>query len=155
MQILIRPAQHDDAAAICTVVRRSIEHCCQLDHKDDPALLAAWLANKTVENTLRWLNNPQNIALVAELAGAIQGFAMAQHDELMLCYATPEVRYQGVGKAMLCAIEEQLKANGVTLMRLESTLTAQEFYLRNGCQPNGELDFSFGMPAQAMSKQLG
>lgn len=154
MNILIRPAQVNDATAICAVVRNSIEHCCQLDHKNDPALLAGWLANKTVENTERWLNNTQNIALVAQVGAEVQGFAMAKQDELMLLYATPQVRYQGVGKALLQAIEEKLKAANVTLLRLESTLTAQDFYQRNGFQTTGELDLSFGIPAQAMSKSI-
>jgi hypothetical protein len=45
----IRDAFPEDAAAGCEVMRRSISKLCGADHRDDPVILARWLANKTPE----------------------------------------------------------------------------------------------------------
>jgi hypothetical protein len=43
----IRNAVPEDAAAACEVMRRSIAELCVADHRNDPAILERWLANKT------------------------------------------------------------------------------------------------------------
>ena len=72
----------------------------------------------------------------------------------MLCYVLPEVRFRRVGSAMLSAIEANAFAAGIRALRLESTRTAQTFYLRSGLVSAGPPSFSFGMEAYPMSKRL-
>ena len=43
MSLEIRIATSTDAFEACNVLRRSIVECCSLDHRDDPAILEAWL----------------------------------------------------------------------------------------------------------------
>ncbi len=154
MIIQIRPASALDAEAVCKVVRSSITNCCQLDHDDEPTLLLDWLANKTVDNSLRWISNPANHAIVAMLDGEIVGFGLAQGEELMLLYATFEARFRGVGKAMLAALEAHARACNLPRLHLESTKSAEAFYLRNGFVPSGPVEMGFGMPALPMQKIL-
>ncbi len=72
----------------------------------------------------------------------------------MLRYVLPEVRFTGVGKAMLRAIEANASAAGVQSLRLESTCTARVFYLRSGFVPSGPPCVAFGMEAHPMSKHI-
>src|SRR5712672_3135510 len=61
----IRDATSDDAEAACAVVRQSISQLCVADHRNDPAILNAWLANKQPEIVAAWVNQPGNSLLIA------------------------------------------------------------------------------------------
>jgi hypothetical protein len=52
----IRDAVPDEAPAGCMVLRRSIAELCQAGHKNDPAIVAQWLENKTIENFVGWVD---------------------------------------------------------------------------------------------------
>ncbi|MBK7687052.1 MAG: GNAT family N-acetyltransferase [Rhodocyclaceae bacterium] len=155
MKTNIRTPSLDDANAICHVVRRSITECCAADHKDDPELLAAWLQNKTPDNVRRWLQTEGALSVVAEIQGAVAGFALATSlGELMLCYLVPEARFTGVGRAMLAAIERKAAAVGIDTLHLESTRTARDFYLRYGFSPTGPAELAFGIEGYPMNKPV-
>jgi GNAT superfamily N-acetyltransferase len=154
MACLIRLAAPGDAAAVCAVVRKSIEECCAEDHHHDPALLELWLNNKTISNTLGWLENPRACPVVAEVDGFVAGFAMSQADELLLCYLVPEAQFKGIGKSMLQALETHALETGVVILRLESTRTALPFYERNGFRQTGPAVTAFGLVAHPMAKTI-
>jgi len=61
----IRDTTMDDAAQACEVLRRSISELCFADHRNDPAILDRWLANKTPENVAAWITNTEDSVLVA------------------------------------------------------------------------------------------
>ena len=155
MQLEIRPARVEDAAAVSELVRRSITVCCTADHGGDAALIARWTANKTPENVRHWLAAAGSIALVAHHSGQVVGFALVAGDELALCYVSPEVLHHGVGKALLREATLQVYARGVQVLRLDSTQTALAFYLRNGFSVQGPPRHWAGLEAQPMSKALG
>ncbi|MDO8778469.1 MAG: GNAT family N-acetyltransferase [Burkholderiaceae bacterium] len=154
MTTSIRIATHEDADAACRVVHRSISECCAADHHNDPALVQAWLHNKTPENVRTWLGQQDAFSVVAEAEGVVVGFAMSLRNEVMLCYVIPEVRFTGAGKSMLHAIEAHAKVAGLTSLRLESTRTAQAFYGRNGFSLSGPAIVAFGMEGQPMAKTI-
>ena len=150
----IRIATADDAIKACAALRQSITECCIQDHRNDPALIDAWLRNKTPENVAAWIDNPQFDSVVATAQSEIIGFALSQHDEITLCYLRPHVRFTGVGKAMLHGLEVLARQRGVSVLRLDSTLTASAFYRRNGFASTSPTRSIFGMPALPMSKAL-
>lgn len=155
MNAHIRTPSLDDANAICQVIRRSITECCAADHKNDPELIAAWLQNKTPAKVRGWLQTEGALAVVAEIQGAVVGFALASSlGEVMLCYLVPEVRFTGVGKAMLSAIERKAAAMGIDTLLLDSTRTARDFYLRYGFSPTGPAELAFGIEGYPMSKSV-
>ncbi len=154
MGTVIRHATRDDAAAICSVLRRSITACCAEDHHDEPALIDLWLKNKTIPNTLAWLENPLARSVVAETDGSVVGFGMSQGDEILLCYLVPELRFKGVGKALLQALEAHALEAGMSTLRLESTRTALPFYERNGFRQMGPAITAFGLVAHPMTKTI-
>jgi len=154
LPVEIRPAVPEDAAAICDVLRESIQVCCKADHHDDPAIVARWLANKTTENVEKWVTAPHLVALVATRADDMLGFALLTGQELALCYVVPRALYQGVGKALLQSVERSASARDVEVLTLDSTKTAFPFYSRNGFSACGPVRSWAGLEAQPMTKTL-
>jgi GNAT superfamily N-acetyltransferase len=150
----IRTATTSDATAICEVIRRSIVVCCIADHRNDPNVVSAWLQNKTPANTVVWIGSVDAIALVAVRGSDLVGFALSNRDELALCYVAPEALHQGVGKGLLRVIESRALSRGVSTLRLDSTRTARDFYVRNGFSVSGPAQVWAGMEGTPMQKQL-
>lgn len=131
----IRQARADDAAAICRVLRRSIAELCQADHRDDPAILEKWLANKTPETVAVWIANPEGHMFVATDDDAILGVAaMTSAGDITLNYVSPDARFRGVSKALLLRLETTARERGLATCSLTSTETAHRFYLSAGYQ---------------------
>ena len=137
---VIRRATREDAAHTYQVLVRSVREICAKDYGHDQALLAWWCANKTVETVTEWILHPAHYFLVAEVPPhGIVGVGLLDMPtgEIVLCYIVPEVLHQGVGKRLLSALEQQARALGHAHVGLESSITARDFYLRNGYHPHG------------------
>ena len=148
----IIPVGPEAAEAACTVIRRSITHCCVLDHANDPAIQAAWLANKTPENLAAWMSAPGAAVWGAYRGGMMVGFALLARATLALCYVVPEALHQGVGHALLREAEAHARQSRLAALGLESTRTAEAFYRRNGYEPAGAVQSWAGLQAQPMRK---
>ena len=139
-----RIAEPRDAEPAVAVLRRSITELCVPDHRNDPATLQAWLANKTVENFLSWLTSANNFCVVTELDNEVNGVGLVNRDgEVQLCYIAPESQHHGFGGAILTALEQQAGVWGLDKLRLGSTLSARAFYERHGYRPTGESTCGF------------
>jgi GNAT superfamily N-acetyltransferase len=152
----IRDATPDDAIAGCQVLKRSIAELCTTDHKNDPAILARWLGNKTIENFVAWAAQPDNSLLVAvEDSRVLAVGSVTDAGTIGLNYVSPDARFRGVSRALLRALELRALERGNTRCNLTSTETAHRFYLSNGYtesgQPSGAFGTSSGYP---MSKPL-
>jgi GNAT superfamily N-acetyltransferase len=152
----IRPANVEDAAQACDVLRRSITELCQIDHRDDPGILAAWLSNKTPDNVRSWIANPNTYVVVATDGAAIMGVgAIMSSGEIQLNYVSPAARFRGVSKAILKSLEAKARELGIPRCVLNSTETARRFYLSNGYVQQGSSASSFAkMTCYPMAKQL-
>jgi N-acetylglutamate synthase-like GNAT family acetyltransferase len=151
----IRSAETQDAAAACTVLRRSIAELCHADHGGDGVLLGKWLSNKTIENVTRWI--AQSHFLVAEEAGTLLGVAaMNETGKITLNYVLPEARFCGISKALVQQLEAQARALGLRECVLETTQTARRFYESLGYTKVEEtypLALT-GLPATVLKKSL-
>lgn len=155
MSITIRTATPDDAITACTVLRRSILECCAQDHKNDRAVLASWLGNKTAHTIRTWLAAPVNHMLVAERDGHLVGVALlTQSGKLSLCYVLPEAQHSGVGKALLAGVEAKAREWGIGVLRLHSTAAARAFYARNGYTNAGREKSCYGLECDFFWKNL-
>jgi GNAT superfamily N-acetyltransferase len=151
----IRKAVPGDAPAACTLLRRSIEIGCKADHRDQPAVLEAWLGNKTTANVTTWFSTPTNYALVAESGGELVGLCLlTQAGKLALCYVLPEALRSGVGRALLAAAEEQARAWSITKLHLHSPESASSFFERQGYVNAGRDKSCFGLECNLLWKQL-
>src|SRR5437588_8893719 len=134
----IRKAHVDEAAEACTVLRRSITELCHADHRGDETLLRRWLSNKTVENVSGWILRGD--VFIAEEDGAIAGVAAINGTgKITLNYVLPDFRFCGVSKALVLAMEANMRALGLPVCRLESTITARQFYEALGYVPGEEM----------------
>ena len=134
--ITVRRAAPEDAPAMSAVLIASITELCAADHRDDPAALSSWLANKTPAGVGQWFANPVNTILVAERAGEIAACGAFNTDRMIILnYVAPNHRFRGVSKALLAAMEAALGPGEATL---DSTLTARPFYLAAGWEEAGQ-----------------
>jgi GNAT superfamily N-acetyltransferase len=141
----IRDAVPEDATAGCVVMRRSIAELCVADHKDDPAILARWLGNKTVENFAAWIKQPDNSLMVAVEDGKILAVgSVTDSGSIGLNYVSPDARFRGVSRALLRALEARAIARKNRQCTLTSTETACRFYLSNGYVASGAASGAFG-----------
>ncbi|MGB5864686.1 MAG: GNAT family N-acetyltransferase [Sulfitobacter sp.] len=131
----IRKATDADAEAAIDTLRRSISELCVADHDGDPEEIEAWLSNKTVEAWAKWIARGDATVLVADRHQMVVGVGMVSlQGEIMLNYVHPDARFSGVSKAMLAAMEEELRSHNISRCQLESTTTAQVFYANCGFQ---------------------
>ena len=155
MSLDIRPAVAQDAEAACNVLRRSISECCVLDHGGDPAILAAWLGNKTPAMVASWFGSPTNVSLVALRDGAVVGVALlTAAGKLALCYLQPEALGQGIGKALLADVETRAVALGMKTLFLHSTATAEGFFANLGYRRDGNVRAPYGIDTVLFWKPL-
>lgn len=155
-EIKIRDASHKDAIAACHVLRRSIAELCIADHKNDPAILAKWLDNKTPENVSSWLVQPGNSLLVATEKDVILAVgSVTNTGEITLNYVSPDARFRGVSRTLLRALEFRAMERGNNRCRLTSTETARRFYRAAGYTEDGPPEGKFGtLGGYPMSKNL-
>jgi GNAT superfamily N-acetyltransferase len=152
----IRDAVADDAEEACAILRRSIAELCDADHRNDPAILARWLGNKTPENVSVWIARPDASMLVAVDGGAIVAVGMVTDaGEIILNYVSPDARFRGASRTLLAALEARAAERGVEQCRLESTETAYRFYRAHGYVEDGAPSEKFGMSSgYRMAKSL-
>jgi GNAT superfamily N-acetyltransferase len=151
----IRTALPSDAPAACSLLRRSIEECCEPDHCGRAGVLDAWLSNKTPQNVAQWLSAPGNHVLVAERGGDILGLALlTQAGKLALCYVLPGELRQGIGRALLDGIETQARAWNISKLHLHSPESASGFFVRLGYTNAGKEKSCFGLDCDFLWKQL-
>jgi GNAT superfamily N-acetyltransferase len=152
----IREARLDDADRACDVLRRSISQLCVADHGNDPAILSAWLANKTPEIVAAWISQNGNSLLLATEGDAILAVgSVTDAGEITLNYVAPEARFRGVSRALLRALEVRAAERGNRRCRLTSTETAHRFYQSAGYVDDGAPAGKFGTKASyPMSKVI-
>ncbi len=157
MSLSVRTAVPTDADAAVRVLRRSITELCVADHQGDPGTLEQWLSNKNVERFTSWVANPDTYVVVAEGDAGVCGVGMLNsRGEIQLCYVLPGCESQGVGRALLAAIESQARSWGIERLRLDSTRGACSFYERAGYRSLGEPACGFGLTrCHPYEKQLG
>src|SRR5260370_11974189 len=125
----MRDAVPADAQAACEVLRRSIVELCVADHRNDPAILKRWLANKTPEIVASWIAQPGSSLLVAVEEKTILAVgAVSDTGEISLNYVSPDARFRGVSRAILRALETRAVARGNARCTLLSSETARRFY---------------------------
>jgi GNAT superfamily N-acetyltransferase len=141
----IRAAQVREAAAICSVLRRSIIELCVLDHQNNPARLEEWLANKTPENVASWIADPDHCLFVAAAGQTVLAVGgVRASGEITLNYVSPDGRFRGVSRAMLRQLEQTVRELGLSRATLTSTLTAHDFYLAAGYADCGTKAYETG-----------
>jgi GNAT superfamily N-acetyltransferase len=155
--MIIEDATPADAKEACAVLRASITQLCSADHRDDPAILSRWLANKTPENVADWADGIGRSLLVAVEGEAILGVGgVRDSGEITLNYVAPWARFRGVSASLLGALEARAIQRGAVEASLLSTETAHRFYLARGYRDEEPSVGKFGTAVSyPMIKPLG
>lgn len=131
--LYLRAGRIEDAEAGAALLRRSIIELCNADHRGDKEVIADWIANKTPEDWKSWLRNTDNILRVAIIDGCIVGVGMIDRTGMVrLNYVLPDARGSGVSRALMTWMEAEAVRMGHEVCRLESTITARDFYEARG-----------------------
>jgi GNAT superfamily N-acetyltransferase len=127
-------ATEADVPAMSVLLTRSITDLCAPDHGNDPAAIAAWVANMTEAGVRRMLANADARMLIAFDGNVVVGVGcVVGGNEIALNYVHPEHRFKGVSSILLHTMERMIEVDGeVTEARLKSTRTAHRFYLERG-----------------------
>jgi len=153
--IAVRRAVEADVEAMSALLVASITELCTLDHRNDPAALAAWTANKTPEGVRAMLDAAGSVLFVAEHGGEVAAVGCVLHgDEIGLNYVHPAHRFQGVSRALLVGMEQFMRDAGHAEGQLRSTKTAHRFYCANGWQDAGDRHTGRFIDAWPMVKAL-
>jgi GNAT superfamily N-acetyltransferase len=154
--VRVRTAVVADGAAIADVWTRSISELCGLDHGGDPALIAAWCADKTPQELRGALSQADHVWLVAiDSANRVLGFgSLTPSGHVAACYVDPEMVRRGIGTGLLEALEIEARRRGHSEIRLLSSRTAQPFYSRRGFETAGPPEMFRGMVSYPMRKVL-
>lgn len=156
MSIEITAANSVEADALSEVLVASITELCANEHENDPELLAGWLSNKTPDHVRRWIETGCSHVLTARHSGVVAGIGGTHPTgEILLNYVAPGHRGVGVSTALLAAMEQDLAAAGHGVIRLTSTLTAHDFYLKRGWQNDGPAIMARGIRGWPMVKHVG
>lgn len=111
------------------------------NHRNDPTILARWLANKTPEIVASWIIDPANSMLLAVEAGHILAAGcVTDEGKITLNYVAPEARFRGVSRALLAAVEARATSRGNTRCW---------FFRHRGRLPDVKT-FTFPRPASAL-----
>lgn len=125
----LRKAVPGEEAALHETHMRSIREVCVKDHGEEE--VKGW-GNRPLGN--RWIEAIQkDIVWVIEDDGKIVGvsFLKVAAEEtafLHALYLTPEIIGQGWGKRLMEKLIQEAKEKGARKIKLESTITALEFY---------------------------
>ncbi len=131
MQIEIRRAQPDDAEVLASVARRSIQISASLWYSQ--AHLDHWASAFSGESMLEAIEG--SVVFVAEALDRVQGFASllappTAHAKLELLYVDPHFAGRGVARALIAAVEEQARVNGLADLWVDASIPAAFIFER-------------------------
>ncbi len=150
----MRRATVFDVFQMSRALIRSITYLCAADHHKQPALLAAWTANKDPQTIRRWIQSGAQLWL-AEIDGQVAGVGgLHNRSEVSLLYVDPAYVRRGVGLALLIRLESELVDQGCAVAHVYATATAREFYRRFGWKDAGEAEEWQGVLQYPMRKSL-
>jgi len=160
MPVAIRPMHADEARRFLEIHHESVRGLAATDYP--PTVIEAWAPLPITDGRLQRfeLNRNDEIRLIAELDGVPVGIGalVVATSELRACYVLPGAARCGTGAAIVAEIERIAREHGLHELHLESSLTAEPFYIALGyhVEKGGELAIAPGvnMTAIAMRKKL-
>jgi putative acetyltransferase len=126
----VRRAGASDVDGIWRVHNESIRVLCR--ERYGAREIAAWIAFRPPEAYRAALAS--RTLFVAERQEEIVGFGQFDpaRGEVEACYVSPDAVGQGVGSDLVARMEEEARATGHPVARLNATLNAETFYARLG-----------------------
>ncbi|MGE0701521.1 MAG: GNAT family N-acetyltransferase [Hyphomicrobiaceae bacterium] len=152
----LRPFLPADTVRLQDLLAQSIEELTQDDYDEDQRI--AWMSRAAdTEALARRL--VKNVTLVVERDGEILGFAcLKDNEEVDLLFVHPFAAGEGVGSALLAAIETIATARGAAKLTADVSDTAHDFFHDRGYEPVRRNNFPIGdvwLANTTMTKTIG
>src|SRR5262249_3222854 len=132
-KLSVRAARFEDVSAILRLIEGAIAHGCQehYDHAQQRAVYLVYASNMCVDAV-----GPFETA-VAEIGGHIVAAAQLDVDggALRALFVDAAIQGQGIGRALLAAVEARARAAGCSRLRGAMSLNAVSFYAQAGFRP--------------------
>jgi putative acetyltransferase len=126
----LRPFLPADAATLAALFRASVEALAADDYDD--AQREAW-ASAADDEAAFASRLADALTIVALVDGNIAGFASLRDNKMFdMLYVRPDMARKGVGSALAEAIEKLAAARGTTLLTVEASDAAQDFFAARG-----------------------
>jgi putative acetyltransferase len=126
----LRPLLPADAPRLAELFRESVETLAE-DFYDE-GQRAAWAARAEDEAALA-AKLTRALTVVALVEQELAGFASLEKSETIeMLYVHPDYARQGVGSALLDALEKLAAARGTTILEVEASDAAREFFAKRG-----------------------
>ena len=127
----IRPATREDIPAIHDVHSASIRGLCAAAYSAQ--LIDAWASNPDLNRYSKMLA-PDARCLVAVANGQLCGFGSLEltKSRLESLFVHPDYAGTGLGRRLLQALEELAREANVTMLDVQASLNAREFYAKHG-----------------------
>jgi len=134
VSIIVRKMLSEDARAFLEVHHAAVRGIAV---KDYPAeIIEDWAPIPVTEKGVeRFLTNPDGeVRLVAEIDRAMVGIGcvVVANCESRGCYVALQAARKGVGSVLVREIERIARENGLAYLRMDSSVTAEPFYLHHG-----------------------
>ena len=152
----VRAARFEDVSAIVQLIEGAIEHGCR-DHYDRAQRRAVFLGYAS--NLFVDVLGPFE-TLVAEIGGQLAGVAQLDPatGALRALFVDGAMQGQGLGRALLAAVEARARAAGCTRLRGAMSMNAVAFYSQAGFRARGGptqlLSADVRVPVKWMEKSL-
>lgn len=155
-KIPLRPFLAQDLAGLRDLFAQSIEELTQDDYDEDQRL--AWIS-KAADAQAFGKRLAGATTLVAEIDRELAGFGSLKDNRVVdILYVHPYSVGQGVGSAILAALEALARARGSTEVSVDASDTAVAFFTDRGYEPKSRnsvpLEDQWLMNT-TMTKQLG
>ncbi|HET9221150.1 MAG TPA: GNAT family N-acetyltransferase [Roseiflexaceae bacterium] len=148
--VVIREFAPQDGEAVSALIR----HTMRVSNSHDyPLARLQPLMDYFSPDKVRQLNQ-ERLCLVAEISGQLIGTIGLEGTELVTFFVHPEHQGKGIGKQLLTAIEECGRAQGITRITVDSSLTGAVFYARMGYERTGVEREGTAGPQIGMEKRL-
>lgn len=124
----IREYRESDAEEVAEVLRRSIREVAAEDYSEEE--VAVWSDTDADD----WDLEEEEERYVAVEEGNIVGFSgySREDKDLTATYVHPDWTGKGIGSRLLDKVEEEARKDGLDRLTCKSTVTARDFYERNG-----------------------
>ena len=128
MNIEIRRANPQDAAAISQVILQSLRHSNAQDYP--PEIIAQVEKSFSSESILTLMDQRQ--VLVATVDHQVVATASLDHDVVRSVFVAPGHQGIGLGRTLMAILQSIASAANIDVLRVPSSITAEGFYLKLG-----------------------
>ena len=131
--VLIREFEPEDAEAVSFIIRQTMKTSNSADYSLD--ILQPLIDYFSPEKILQL--NRERFCMVAEVDNKIVGTAAIEDAELLTFFVLPEYQKKGIGGKLLKEIENFAKLGEIRTIRVDSSVTGQNFYEKSGYRKTG------------------